>query len=550
MVDAAATTVASVSAATSHAALAVGSLRLVLARRRRRGPALVVAPLVAKDNRQVAPRASLVAENLFLRQQLGILRRTTARARLRPIDRAFWVAVSRVWSRWVDTLAIVQPATVIGWHRRGFARFWARKSRPMGRPALAPELVGLFEQMTRKNPLWSRRRIASELAKLGHRVDKDTFAKYMPKPPTRPTVRRRRPGRPLREPPRGHDRDRLSDGANGHVRHRLRLLHPLARAPPRAARSRGPARGGPSRERAPVTPSRRSCVPSWRAGFEDTGGQAPSPGHVTCLRSRSMCSLDVELSSNRANASVLALRPPIEEAQRIQREGLAGLRSRLALAADSAGAMRIPSHTVDSLLACLEATLERGADTSARLFLLLIPAERDASSFERPALEVARLLRRLRASHETMLGLLEFAGRLTATFTCPPGSSSDERAFYEALAAWVECEQARVRSESDGLIARAQALCPALGQTLRPVALGVRCSEILSQGGRRRFSSTFCPAERRSVGLEWVAAALWRCTWTRTRCTACPTSSRWRRRRTRPVWGRMPSSERSSVVVN
>ncbi len=132
------------------------------------------------------PRASLVAENLLLRQQLAILRRTTPRPRLRPIDRAFWVVISRIWSRWADTLSIVQPATVIGWHRRGFARFWAWKSRPVGRPALAPELVSLIEQMSRENPLWSRRRIAYELAKLGHRVDKDTIAKYMPRPPGRP----------------------------------------------------------------------------------------------------------------------------------------------------------------------------------------------------------------------------------------------------------------------------------------------------------------------------------------------------------------------------
>ncbi len=138
------------------------------------------------------PRASLVAENLLLRQQLAVLRRTGPRPRLRPIDRAFWVVVSCLWSRWADTLAIVQPATVIGWHRRGFARFWAWKSRPVGRPPLAPELVSLIEQMSRENPLWSRRRIASELAKLGHSVDKATVAKYMPRPPVRP---RRPPSR-------------------------------------------------------------------------------------------------------------------------------------------------------------------------------------------------------------------------------------------------------------------------------------------------------------------------------------------------------------------
>jgi transposase InsO family protein len=131
-------------------------------------------------------RASLVVENLALRQQLAVLRRTTRRPRLRPIDRAFWVMLSRVWSRWSDSLALVKPETVIAWHRRGFARFWAWKSRPIGRPPLAPELIELIRRTARDNPLWSRRRIAYELVKLGQEVSKDTVAKYTPKPAERP----------------------------------------------------------------------------------------------------------------------------------------------------------------------------------------------------------------------------------------------------------------------------------------------------------------------------------------------------------------------------
>ncbi len=71
------------------------------------------------------PRGSLVVEILVLRQQLAVLKRRRPRPTLRPIDRAFWVLVSRVWSRWADALAIVKPATVVAWHRRGFGRFWA-----------------------------------------------------------------------------------------------------------------------------------------------------------------------------------------------------------------------------------------------------------------------------------------------------------------------------------------------------------------------------------------------------------------------------------------
>jgi transposase InsO family protein len=132
------------------------------------------------------PRASLVAENLALRQQLAILRRKTKRPRLTPADRAFWVALSRVWSRWAEALTIVQPDTVVGWHRKGFARFWTWKSKRVGRPPMKPEIVELIVRMAKENPTWSRRRIAMELAKLGVCVDKNSVAKYMPKSGGRP----------------------------------------------------------------------------------------------------------------------------------------------------------------------------------------------------------------------------------------------------------------------------------------------------------------------------------------------------------------------------
>jgi hypothetical protein len=103
------------------------------------------------------PKASLIVENLALRQQLAVLRRTVPRPRIRPADRAFWALLSRTWSRWVDALVIVKPATVVGWHRRGFARFWAKKSEPVGRPPLAAEVVTLIERMVAENPLYVKR---------------------------------------------------------------------------------------------------------------------------------------------------------------------------------------------------------------------------------------------------------------------------------------------------------------------------------------------------------------------------------------------------------
>jgi hypothetical protein len=107
--------------------------------------------------------------------------RVGRRPQLRPLDRAFWVVLSRVWSRWAEALAIVQPATVITWHRRGYAKFWAYKSRRSGRPPVTQEVAGLVVRMAQENPTWSRRRIAAELAMLGLRVSKDTVARHMPK---------------------------------------------------------------------------------------------------------------------------------------------------------------------------------------------------------------------------------------------------------------------------------------------------------------------------------------------------------------------------------
>jgi len=145
-------------------------------------------------------RVSLVAENLALRQQLAILRRQTKRARLTPLDRGFWIVLSRAWSRWPQSLAIVKPETVIRWHRRGFARFWAWKSKRRGRPPIKPEIIRLIVRMVTDNPRWSRRRIAQELAKLGFQVDKNTVARYMPKPGDRP----RRPSQTWRTFIRNH----------------------------------------------------------------------------------------------------------------------------------------------------------------------------------------------------------------------------------------------------------------------------------------------------------------------------------------------------------
>jgi len=97
------------------------------------------------------------------------------------------VLLSRRWASWSDALIIVQPATVIKWHRAGFRRYWTWRSRPKGgRPPIDPEIRALIKRMATAN-LWGAPRIHGELLKLGIRVSEATVSKYIPrrrKPPS------------------------------------------------------------------------------------------------------------------------------------------------------------------------------------------------------------------------------------------------------------------------------------------------------------------------------------------------------------------------------
>lgn len=125
---------------------------------------------------------SLAAENLFLRKQLALyqerkvkLQRATDATRLVMV----WLGW---WFDWRQALAVVQPETLLRWHRQGFRLFWRWKSRP-SRPPIPPELQALIRQMVRDNPTWGQERIANELLlKLGLRLSPRTVRKYMLKP--------------------------------------------------------------------------------------------------------------------------------------------------------------------------------------------------------------------------------------------------------------------------------------------------------------------------------------------------------------------------------
>tara|TARA_R110002096_G_scaffold427984_1_gene639096 strand:- start:2137 stop:3153 length:1017 start_codon:yes stop_codon:yes gene_type:complete len=133
-------------------------------------------------------RASIQAENVVLRQQLGVLRRKVPkRPRLTGWDRLAFVLLYRMFPKTLDSIVIVKPETVVRWHRAGFRMYWRWKPRNIGgRPKLNVETRHLIRKISGENPLWGAPRIHGELLKLGIDVCETTVAKYMVKAPKRP----------------------------------------------------------------------------------------------------------------------------------------------------------------------------------------------------------------------------------------------------------------------------------------------------------------------------------------------------------------------------
>jgi putative transposase len=113
--------------------------------------------------------AQLRLENLALRQQLTVLRRSAPkRLKLTPADRIFWVWLRRLWGDWKSALMIVKAETVIARHRKGFRLFWTWRihhGNP-GRPKVPQEIRDLIRMLSRNNPRWGAPRIHGELLKL------------------------------------------------------------------------------------------------------------------------------------------------------------------------------------------------------------------------------------------------------------------------------------------------------------------------------------------------------------------------------------------------
>jgi putative transposase len=125
-------------------------------------------------------KSELLAENALLRQQLIILKRQVKRPTYTRTDRMLLVLLARSVRAWKQTLFLVQPETLLRWHRELFRLYWKRKSKAFShKPKVAAETIALIREMAKENRLWGAERIRGEVLKLGIHVCKRTIQKYM-----------------------------------------------------------------------------------------------------------------------------------------------------------------------------------------------------------------------------------------------------------------------------------------------------------------------------------------------------------------------------------
>ena len=128
----------------------------------------------------VRSRSDTALEVLALRQQVAVLKRKLPRPKLNSWDRLFWTALRQCWPRWADVLQLVNPDTVIGWHRAGFRLYWRWRSRPLGgRPKITEEIRILIRRLAQENQHWGAPKIHGELQKLGFVVSERSVARYL-----------------------------------------------------------------------------------------------------------------------------------------------------------------------------------------------------------------------------------------------------------------------------------------------------------------------------------------------------------------------------------
>jgi hypothetical protein len=95
----------------------------------------------------------------------------------------------RLWSGWREALILVQPETVVRWHRAGFKLYWkwiSRSKSRLGRRATSKEIRELIFRIAAENPTWGAPRIHGELKMLGFDISERTVLRWMRKRPRDP----------------------------------------------------------------------------------------------------------------------------------------------------------------------------------------------------------------------------------------------------------------------------------------------------------------------------------------------------------------------------
>lgn len=144
--------------------------------------------------RSFRSRNDVLLENLALRQQIAVLKARHPKPQLFSSDKLFWVLLRKVWPGWKRALILVQPETVVRWHRSGFKLYWKWLSRhrtAVGRRCVSRELRELIFRMVAENPTWGAPRVHGELKMLGFDISERTVLRWMRKAPRSPEPAKR-----------------------------------------------------------------------------------------------------------------------------------------------------------------------------------------------------------------------------------------------------------------------------------------------------------------------------------------------------------------------
>jgi transposase InsO family protein len=144
--------------------------------------------------RSVRSRRELLLENLALRQQLAVLKQKHLQPRFAAPDKLFWVVLRLLWPGWKHALMLVQPETVVRWHKAGFKLYWtwlSRRRKRAGRKCVSKELRELIFRMVAENSTWGAPRFHGELKMLGFEISERTVLRWMRKAPRSPEPAKR-----------------------------------------------------------------------------------------------------------------------------------------------------------------------------------------------------------------------------------------------------------------------------------------------------------------------------------------------------------------------